>query len=119
MTDTMFARLGGHDTMVAVVDTFYNLVLADDSLAHYFIDVDMAKLKRHQALMIGQVLGGPVSFELDVPNVAHKDLNIINIDYWLVCGYLFAVLTGFNVDHDILEHVFRTLCAVRERIVHD
>jgi len=114
----MYDRLGGHATMVAVVDKLYTAILADTNLDHYFTHVDMAKLKRHQALMIGQVLGGPVSFELDALNRAHKDLNISNSDYWLVSGHLFSVLTEFKVDQDILDHVFSTLCAIRGRVIN-
>lgn len=57
-----YERVGGAPAVKAVVDRFYQRVLADGELARYFADLDesgMTQLKRHQVAMVSQVLGGP------------------------------------------------------------
>jgi len=41
MTKTLYERLGGEDAIAAVVDEFYDRVMADGQVAGYFDDVDM------------------------------------------------------------------------------
>ena len=47
-----YDAVGGGPAVAAVVDDFYRRVLDDGPLAHHFKGVDMARLKRHQALLI-------------------------------------------------------------------
>ena len=51
--------LAGGPAVSAVVNDFYERVLGDPQLVPYFEGVDMARLKRHQVLLVTQVLGGP------------------------------------------------------------
>jgi hemoglobin len=58
-----YQRIGGGAAVRAVVDRFYELVLGDPRLATFFADSNMPQLKRHQVLLISQVLGGPASYD--------------------------------------------------------
>jgi hemoglobin len=53
-----YDMVGGGPAVSAVVNDFYERVLSDPQLAPYFEGVDLARLKRHQVLLISQVLGG-------------------------------------------------------------
>ena len=55
--------VGGGPAVSAVVNDFYERVLGDPQLAPYFEGVDLARLKRHQVLLISQVLGGPANYD--------------------------------------------------------
>ena len=46
-----YEAIGGGPAVRMVVDDFYQRVLADPELAHYFNGIDMTRLKRHQALL--------------------------------------------------------------------
>ncbi|MEK8105347.1 group 1 truncated hemoglobin [Micromonospora sp. M12] len=54
-----YDRIGGASSVKAAVELFYDKVLADPVSAAYFTDVDMAGQRRHLALMLTMVLGGP------------------------------------------------------------
>lgn len=54
-----YERIGGASSVKAAVELFYEKVLADPELAGYFTDVDMVGQRRHLALMLTVVLGGP------------------------------------------------------------
>jgi hypothetical protein len=43
---SLYARIGGREAVEAVVSDFYDRVLADDSVAHYFDDIDMVEQRR-------------------------------------------------------------------------
>ena len=54
-----YQAVGGGPAVKAVVEDFYARVLHDPQLAPFFIGVDLPRLKRHQALLVTKVLGGP------------------------------------------------------------
>src|SRR5438552_2795339 len=75
-TTTLYERLGGGAAIRSVVDRFYQLVLADDELRPYFAGTDLTALRRHQALFVSQVTGGPAAYAGRDMAVAHAGLGI-------------------------------------------
>lgn len=87
----------GHNAIVTAVDQFYSKVCSDPDLSDFFADIDMPALKRHQALLVGQLWGGPVAFPLERLHEVHQPLGISADQYWRVCGHLMVTLTHLNV----------------------
>ncbi|KHL17798.1 hemoglobin [Mumia flava] len=114
---TPYERIGGGSAVSAVVDAFYQRVVADPQLAPYFSEVDMAQLKRHQAQLISHLLDGPVSYEGRELGEAHAGLGITDADYGRVVGHLVSVLVEAGVPEDILASLGGTLEAVQPDIV--
>lgn len=56
---TIYEDIGGAAAVSAAVDEFYDRVLADPSLAPYFADLSIPKLKGHQRAFIAVAIGGP------------------------------------------------------------
>ena len=71
-----YDTIGGGPAVSAVVNDFYVRVLGDPQLAPYFEEVDMARLKRHQVLLVSQVLAGPDSYGGRPLAEAHEGLGI-------------------------------------------
>jgi hemoglobin len=112
-----YDRVGGAPTIRAVVDRFYDLVLADGELAGYFTGLDLARIKRHQVLLLSQVLGGPVTYDGRDLADAHRHLRVSGAHYDRVGQYLTGLLWKSDVDTDIIFRVADTLAAVRPQIV--
>lgn len=115
----MYNRVGV-DAIRVAVDQFYNRVLADPRLEHYFQGLDAAargRLRQHQARFVGQVLGGPVHFELSRIMEVHNGLKISNDDYWYVVHHLLAVLSGLGVEDEIVGYVADQLAKIRIYVV--
>jgi hemoglobin len=83
-----YEAVGGGPAVSAVVNDFYERVLGDPQLAPYFEDVDMARLKRHQVLLVTKVLGGPDNYNGRPLDEAHEGLGIDSDDFNKVVGHL-------------------------------
>lgn len=114
---TDYARIGGGPAVSAVVDRFYDLVLADAQLAPYFADTEMSSLKRHQVQLFSHLLGGPVEYEGSELREAHAGMNISSEAYQRVVEHLVKALKEAQVPEDILGRLNGTLHAVEPDIV--
>lgn len=112
-----YERIGGATSVKAAVELFYDRVLADPELAGYFTDVDMAEQRRHLALMLTVVLGGPNEYAGRGLAEAHQPLRIPVEHYELVGGHLVATLTGLGVPADVIDDVRAVLGQVQDQVV--
>jgi hemoglobin len=112
-----YDRVGGAAAIRSVVDRFYELLLADQRLASYFDGVDLPRLKRHQVLLISQVLGGPATYEGRELREAHAHLDISRQDFRLVVSYLAQALAEAGVDEELIGRVGATLAATEDDVV--
>ncbi|KAF6257788.1 hypothetical protein COO60DRAFT_1639680 [Scenedesmus sp. NREL 46B-D3] len=62
-----------------ILDMFYDKVVAHEQIGHYFIGIDMMKLKRHQLRFMGLAFGGKELVNEEDPN-----LNLRQIHYRLI-----------------------------------
>jgi hemoglobin len=99
------------------VDRFYERILADRQLQHYFEGVDIPRVKRHQVLLLSQVLGGPAQYDGRALGEAHGGLNITGPDYDRVVEHLVGTLEGLGVDAAVLTAVQSVVADVRPEIV--
>ncbi|SDS12482.1 group I truncated hemoglobin [Actinopolymorpha singaporensis] len=112
-----YDRIGGGPAVRAVVERFYELVLADADLAPFFVGVDMSGLKRHQALLISQVLGGPAEFTGRELRTAHAGLAITAEHFGAVVAHLVTALTEAGAPPEVIARVGAALGATEKDIV--
>lgn len=115
MTD--YERVGGAPAVKAVVDRFYALVLEDEQVAGYFTDSAITPLKRHQVLLISQVMGGPARYDGRDLAQAHAGLEITADHFDLVVSYLVQALIEAGVPGDIIGRVGESLGETRADVV--
>ncbi|WP_319461299.1 group 1 truncated hemoglobin [Micromonospora sp. RTP1Z1] len=112
-----YERIGGASSVKAAVELFYDRVLVDPELAGYFTEVNMAEQRRHLALMLTVVLGGPNEYSGRGLAEAHQPLNIPVEHYVKVGEHLTATLTELGVPSDILADVQLVLKQVQDQVV--
>jgi len=112
-----YDAIGGGPAVSAVVNDFYVRVLADPRLAPYFEGVDMARLKRHQVLLVSQVLGGPDSYDGRPLAEAHEGLGIDHDDFAAVAGHLTAAMKEAGVPDDIVIRAIAVVASTEPDIV--
>lgn len=73
MTD-LFEKIGGAPAVDAAVDLFYQKVLADERIKHFFDGVDMERQAGHQKMFLTYAFGGAPNYSGQGMRAAHKKL---------------------------------------------
>jgi len=71
---TLFERIGGKAAVDLAVDKFYDRVLADARIQHFFDNMDMDKQREHQRAFLTYAFGGTNEYEGRSMRQAHKGL---------------------------------------------
>lgn len=112
-----YAAIGGADAVKKSVDRFYELVFADERLAPYFTGVDETRLKRHQAMLVSQLLGGPQSYAGQTLDEAHAGMNITEEDFTRVVGHFADTLAEMGASSEIIDRAGEALVGFKADIV--
>lgn len=112
-----YQRIGGGRAVSAVVDRFYESVLADPQLAPFFVESDVNRLKRHQVLLISQVMGGPADYDGRGLREAHTGLNIKSDDFDCVVTHLVAALQEASVPDEVIGRLGAQLGEAQKDVV--
>lgn len=94
---TLYEKLGGEAAISAVVDRFYELMLKDQRVNHYYKTVDLGKLTCRQKQFITLVTGGPNIYEGTDMKTSHCKLNISTADFDVTWENLDKALLHFKV----------------------
>jgi hemoglobin len=116
---TLYDRLGGEVAVEAVVDDFYERVLADDRVNHHFEGVDMDDLRAHQRQFIASAAGGPVEYDGREMAAAHAALGITDAEFGVVAEHLSAALAANGVADADREALLDEVAALQPAIVSD
>jgi hemoglobin len=105
MTKSLFNQLGGAAAINAATDLFYEKVLADDRINHFFDGVDMKKQKVKQKTFLTLAFGGPnkykgKSLEEGHAHLVQQGLNDSHFD--AVMENLGATLTELGVPAELI-----------------
>lgn len=71
---TLYEKLGGEKTVKLVVEKFYERVLNDDRIKHFFAEVDMFKQKIHQLDFLTYAFEGSERYRGSTMRAVHKRL---------------------------------------------
>jgi hemoglobin len=113
--NSIFSKIGGINALHDIVDRFYDKVLSDDLVNHYFADADMDVQRGKMKAFLMMALGGPVKFTGKDMRKAHVHLvaaGLTDVHFNAIGKHLDLSLQEFNVDEEtrnsiasVLEHV--------------
>lgn len=115
---TLLARIGGDDALKAAVEGFYERLVHDAALAHFFEGTDLKFLKRHQVNFMRIAFTG-IPPGMDVPKLIkdkHTQLFARGLDethFDLVAGHLVAQLQSMGVAAPLVEEVVEVVGPLR------
>lgn len=115
---TLYNRIGGETAIRAAVDRFYERVLADPSLSHFFDRISMPRLKSHQFAFLSQALGGPKQYSGSSMSEAHGRLAIEQHHFDSVAVHLVETLRELGVPEDIVGEVATAITPLSSEIVN-
>lgn len=115
---TIYQRIGGEAAVNVAVDRFYERVLADPALSHFFTGVSMSRLKAHQFAFLSQALGGPKQYSGASMRDAHSKLAIEQSHFDSVAVHLVETLRELRVPEDIIGEIAATVTPLSNQIVN-
>lgn len=71
---SLYEKLGGKAAVEIAVDKFYERVLIDERIKHFFANVDMKKQRGHQKAFLTYAFGGAPQYEGNMMREAHQHL---------------------------------------------
>jgi hemoglobin len=71
---TLYEKIGGQAAVDLSVDKFYDKVLADVRIQHFFDNIDMDKQRRHQRAFLTYAFGGTNEYQGRSMREAHRGL---------------------------------------------
>ena len=121
MIDDLYDLIGGRRTIWAATESFYDKVLEDDSIRHFFNRTDMAHLRSRQSMFISMLLGGRVVYTGKDIHGAHAvarshGLNDTHFDTFL--KHFRAALEGVGAKSEKAEKVIKLLEGKRNAVLN-
>jgi len=119
MIEDLYDLIGGRSTIEAATKLFYDKILQDDSLRHFFEGVDVAHVRSRQAMLISMLLGGRVYTGKDIRD-AHarsRDQGLNGAHFDLFLRHFRAALEEVGVMPENAEKVVKRLESKRGSVL--
>ena len=113
---TIYDAIGGEPALAAVVDDFYERVLADPELAGFFAGANLNKLKGKQIEFFAAALGGPHTYTGASMKDVHRGRGIGQKHFDLVAGHLVTSLAAAGVPQEIIIEIVGLIAPLAEDI---
>lgn len=118
---TLYERLGGEPAIDAAVDLFYDKVLADSRINHFFSDTDMARQRGHQKRFLSYAFGGMPNYSGKGMRAAHaplvEKLGLDDSHFDAVVENLAASLTELGVSNELIGEVATVAESIRDDVL--
>jgi hemoglobin len=119
MEQNLYEKVGGEEAIAKVVDYFYNeLVLKDETVNHFFEDVDMEKQRSHQTKFISFALGGPKNYSGKSMAKAHEGMNLQPEHFNAIAKHLHDALAYYGVPEADIDTALTRVASLRDDILY-
>ena len=116
--NTLFERLGGMDAVNAAVDIFYDKVLADESISHFFTNTDIMNQAGKQKAFLAYAFGCPMGYTGKSMREAHADMNLTDAHFKAVAEHLIGSLEALNVPGNLIDEVVAVALSVKDDVLN-
>ncbi len=119
---TLYERLGGAPAIEAAVDRFYDRIMSDPSLAHFFDRVSMDKQREKQKAFMTYVFGGPTNYSGKSLRIAHQRLveeyGLKDSHFDSVVSHLRSTLRELKVAPETIKEVVALVETTRNDVLN-
>lgn len=119
---SLYERLGGEAALNAAVDLFYQKILADNQVSHFFDGTDMTKQHLKQKKFLAFAFGGPNKYDGIGLRKAHKklvqDKGLSDNHFDLVINHLASTLEELGVAKSDIQEVAEVANSVRGDVLN-
>ncbi|CAK57654.1 unnamed protein product (macronuclear) [Paramecium tetraurelia] len=114
---TIFDKLGGQANIDAAVVKFYQKVLSDPSVSHYFKNTDMKKQTENQQKFLTMAFGGPNNYTGRDMKAGHAGLGITTVAFNTIVKHLGDTLKEMGVPAEVIAEAAAVAETTRADIV--
>lgn len=118
---TLLERIGGVAAVEAVVNSFYDKVFTDATLAPFFANTDFAKQRVRQSKFLVQFMDGKMPTANEYMRNAHRkyvrEMGLTHVHFDIVAGHLVTTLQQFNVPAAMIAEVGEALESLRNDVL--
>lgn len=115
--ESIYDQIGGEESIIAAVAIFYERVLNDNLLKHYFVGVDQVGLVIHQQNFLRAALGGKLPYTGRGMQLAHQHLKITESHFGQVAHHLQMTLMELRVPDEIIGKIMVIAASTKDDIV--
>ena len=119
---TLFDEIGGEEAIDLFVEQFYQKVMDDPRVNHFFEGMNMRTQKRHQAFFLTYAFGGLPFNPGRSLREAHQELveeeNLGDVHFDAIVEHIQNTLTDLNVATDNVEKVVSLVEQTRHEILN-
>jgi hemoglobin len=116
---SLYEQLGGKDAVNLAVDKFYEKVLNDDRVKHFFANTDMQQQRNHQKAFMTYAFGGTDKFSGRDMRTAHQELvekmDLTDVHFEAIAENLVTTLKELNVGQELIDHVVKIVGSIEHR----
>ncbi|WP_440006579.1 group I truncated hemoglobin [Halomicrococcus sp. SG-WS-1] len=116
-SENLYEQIGGRERIAAIVDEFYDRVLDDETVVHFFDDMDMAAQRAHMTQFLSSVADGPVEYTGGEMRDVHEPLDLEREHFAAVATHLEGALRAFDVPDEKVEAVMAEVAALEDDVL--
>jgi hemoglobin len=106
---TLYEKIGGAAAVDLAVDKFYEKVLADERVQHFFAHTDMQQQKQHQKAFMTYAFGGASHWDGRPMREAHQklvtEMGLTDSHFDAIAEDLVATLVELEVPQPLIDEV--------------
>ena len=118
MSETLYERLGGHDSIAAVARTIFTNHCKNESIKRRYADSDPEQVIKKVTEFMCAGFGGPESYSGQDMLTAHTGMNISETEFNAVVDDVLSALETHNVGQREKDEILCALWSMRPEIVH-
>ena len=118
MNQSLYERIGGEKTVSAAVGVFYEKVLADDRVNHFFTNMDMAHQRHMQKHFLTFAFGGLNTYTGRGLMGVHKKLQLSEEHFQAISEALKNTLIELDIQEDLISEVLDIIRQVHDDVVY-
>lgn len=121
MSKPLFERIGGEGAVKATVIKMYDKILGDASLAPFFENIDVDKLRLSQTAFVTYAFGGPNHYNGKSLRTAHANAvsnGLSDRHFDGVAKHLKAAMEELNVPVDLINEALAIVGSTRKDVLN-
>lgn len=117
--NSLYQKLGGKAAIDAAVELFYQKVLVDSRIKHFFDDINMDKQRRKQKEFLSAAFGGPIPYVGKDMRKAHANLPGLNESHFnAVAENLQKTLEELKVPKELIDQAMTIAASTKNAVLN-